>query len=61
MPPLAGNVIGASEYPLMHHDAATDAGAQDNAENNAGALPCAIYRFRQCEAIGVVFDADLAL
>ena len=61
VPPLAGDPVGAGQRLPAQDDAAADAGAENDAENDFGALPGAVDRFREREAVGVVGQAHFAL
>jgi len=56
--PFAGNRTGTGQDPSIDHDAATDTGTENDAENDLGALSATVGGFGQGEAIGVVSQPD---
>ncbi len=61
VPPFAGDGVGASHQLPVHDDAATDAGAENDPEDNFGAPAGAVGRLGEGKAVGIVGEADLAL
>src|SRR5689334_8039757 len=59
--PFTGDAVRPVEQRTTHHDAGTNTGAEDRAEDDLGALAGAVARLREREAVGIVGDADLAL
>src|SRR5260221_7928929 len=58
--PLAGNGVGTVENFAAHDNAGAHSGPKDRAKDDAGALPRAIDRLRQREAVGIIGPAYLA-
>ena len=54
MPPFAGDRVRPGQHAFIHHDAAADPGAENDAEHNGRTGSGAIHRFRQGETIGIV-------
>ena len=61
VPPLAGDPVGAGQYPAIDDNAAADAGAEDHAEHGLHPRAGAIGRLGQGEAVGVVGKSHFAL
>jgi hypothetical protein len=61
VPPFSRDCIGAGENPLSDGDAASDPGAENDAEDVVHPRPRTIDRFRQGKAISVVGQADRAV
>ena len=58
VPPFAGDRVAAGQADAVDRDAAADTGAEDHAEHDAMTDACAVDRFGQREAVGVVGHAD---
>jgi len=56
--PFAGDRVTPLEHRTVDHDAATDAGAEDDAEHDLRIPARAIDRLRQRKTIGVVHQAN---
>ena len=59
--PFPGDAVGAGQQFAVHHNAAANAGAQDDAKHHAMAGTGAIGRLRQREAVGIVLDVNVAI
>src|SRR5471032_408985 len=60
VPPFAGDRLRADQSLAVDHNAATDAGAQDDAEHDAATRRRAVRRLRDGEAVGVVGQPHFA-
>src|SRR5262245_33480823 len=59
VPPLSRDPVHSGEHVSADHDPAASAGTDNDAENDRGAGPCTVRRFRQREAVRVVGEAYL--
>jgi len=59
MTPFASNSVASNMDSPFHDDAPTYTSPKNHSENNRCIRDCAIYRFRESEAIRVIFKTYL--
>jgi hypothetical protein len=56
--PFAGDLVAPGDKHAVDHNAAADAGPENDPEYHAGAGPGAVDRLGKRKAIGIIFQAD---